>query len=61
MATRPKLFWTGRLEGTTSALVERLQLGHLSHAGSPMTMLDDVLDVETVGPMRSLFETVFRP
>jgi len=42
----------------TSALVERMQLGHLSRAASPMTMLDDVLDVETVGPMRSLFETV---
>jgi hypothetical protein len=30
MATRRKLFWTGRLEGTMSALVERMQLGHLA-------------------------------
>jgi hypothetical protein len=42
----------------TSALVERMQLGHLSHAGSPMTMLDDVLDVETVGPMRSVRDSL---
>jgi hypothetical protein len=33
----------------TSALVERMRLGHHSRAASPMTMLDDVLDVETVG------------